>query len=258
MEISWIMIPLVAFAASLLTFFSGFGLGTLLTPVFAIFFPLPQAITLTAVVHLLNNVTKMGLLFKQIHLQTLLQFGVIALLGALAGAQLLNLIKDFSPIYFYSIGSSIFSITWMKFGIGVLIAVFTIIEWNEQRIQHWFKGPGTYIAAFLSGLFGGVSGHQGALRSAFLLRLPLTKEAFIATGTALAVVVDLTRLPWYISAEKGMIQEQIPLLSITLMGSLIGVFLGRRFLKKITLETLKKGVSAFLLFIAFLLISGLI
>ena len=53
---SVILICAVALAASCLTFFSGFGLGTILMPVFAIFFPLEIAIALTAVVHFLNNI----------------------------------------------------------------------------------------------------------------------------------------------------------------------------------------------------------
>jgi len=38
---------------------SGFGLGTLLLPVFALFFPLPVAIAATALVHLANNFFKL-------------------------------------------------------------------------------------------------------------------------------------------------------------------------------------------------------
>jgi len=49
----YFVIALVAFTASLLTFFSGFGLGTLLTPAFALFFPINLAVALTAIVHFL-------------------------------------------------------------------------------------------------------------------------------------------------------------------------------------------------------------
>lgn len=43
---------------------------------------------------------------------------------------------------------------------------------------HWLP-----LGGLLSGFFGGLSGNQGALRSAFLLKAGLSKEAFIATGT---------------------------------------------------------------------------
>ncbi|OFZ11088.1 MAG: hypothetical protein A2Z20_04150 [Bdellovibrionales bacterium RBG_16_40_8] len=61
----FVVIALVAFAASLLTFFSGFGLGTILLPVFAIWFPIDVSVALTAVVHFLNNIFKLMLVGKQ-------------------------------------------------------------------------------------------------------------------------------------------------------------------------------------------------
>ncbi|MGB0431657.1 MAG: sulfite exporter TauE/SafE family protein, partial [Bacteroidia bacterium] len=57
----FVIISIVAFATAILTFFSGFGLGTILTPVFAIFFPIDQAIALTGVVHFANNIFKLFL-----------------------------------------------------------------------------------------------------------------------------------------------------------------------------------------------------
>ncbi len=45
------IIGIAAFVTAILAFFSGFGLGTILTPVFVIFFPVEVAIALTGVVH---------------------------------------------------------------------------------------------------------------------------------------------------------------------------------------------------------------
>lgn len=60
----YLVICLSALVASGLTLFSGFGLGTILLPVFAIFFPIDVAVALTAIVHLLNNFFKLMLLGK--------------------------------------------------------------------------------------------------------------------------------------------------------------------------------------------------
>ena len=76
----------VAFIASLLTFFSGFGLGTLLMPVIALFFPLPIAIAITAIVHFSNNLLKFFLLVKHSDVSILLRFGLPAVIFALLGA----------------------------------------------------------------------------------------------------------------------------------------------------------------------------
>jgi uncharacterized membrane protein YfcA len=54
-----VAVSVVALLASLLTFFSGFGLGTILTPVMVFFFPIEVAIALTGVVHFTNNIFKL-------------------------------------------------------------------------------------------------------------------------------------------------------------------------------------------------------
>lgn len=81
-----IIISLVAFTASLLTLFSGFGLGTLLMPVMAIFFPVDVAVTITAIVHFGNNIFKGALFARSINKDILLRFGVLAMIFSFIGA----------------------------------------------------------------------------------------------------------------------------------------------------------------------------
>lgn len=95
------LVSCVAFGAALLTFFSGFGLGTLLTPIMALFFPIDVAIGLTAIVHLLNNVFKLVLVGKRIDWSVFVRFGPPAILAALLGAWVLLNISDIAPIHSY-------------------------------------------------------------------------------------------------------------------------------------------------------------
>ena len=80
----------VALLASGLTFFSGFGLGTLLLPVFAFFFPLEEAIALTAVVHFLNGLFKLALVGRHVDRGVILRFGLPAIAAAFVGARALH------------------------------------------------------------------------------------------------------------------------------------------------------------------------
>ena len=73
-----ILLSLVAFIVAILTFFSGFGLGTILTPVFMIFFPVDVAIALTGIVHFFNNIFKLILVGKKANKQIVLRFGIPA------------------------------------------------------------------------------------------------------------------------------------------------------------------------------------
>ena len=90
----WIVVPLVALGASTLTLFSGFGLGTLLLPVFAIFFPVAIAVAATAAVHFANNLFKLGLLKEHVSGRVVVLFGLPAMLAAFGGAWLLTRLAD--------------------------------------------------------------------------------------------------------------------------------------------------------------------
>ena len=88
-----IIISIVAFLTAILTFFSGFGLGTLLTPVFMLFFPIDIAIGLCGIVHFANNLFKFFLVGKHANKEVLLKFGIPAIFAAMLGSWLLLQIK---------------------------------------------------------------------------------------------------------------------------------------------------------------------
>jgi uncharacterized membrane protein YfcA len=245
------LLILIPFLASLLTFFSGFGLGTLLTPVFLYFFPIELAVGMTASVHLFNNVFKLALLRKSIHWTTFLSFAVWALPGAVLGAWLLGRLSLAPLLNFHAQ----WQVAPLSFIIGWVMVVFTLLEfwpvWN--RIQ--WSGKSFYVGGFLSGFFGGLSGHQGALRSLFLKKLPLSPSAFVATGTAVAVLVDLSRMPVYLW-EGQWSAWPMKTIAMAVLSAMAGALLGKQLLKKITWKHLHWTVGAFLLLTGIGLISG--
>ena len=97
----YIIICLAAFVASGLTFFSGFGLGTILVPVFALFFPIELAIALTGIVHFFNSVFKLFLVGRNADKTVLIRFGIPAVIAAFGGAWLLVHIPDVKPLFSY-------------------------------------------------------------------------------------------------------------------------------------------------------------
>src|SRR6187431_3218145 len=101
MEIA--VVSFFAFIAAILTFFSGFGLGTLLTPVFMLFFPVDLAIALTGVVHFFNNIFKLFLVGKNADRQVLIRFGIPAVIAAIAGAWVLLHMIDLNPLFTYTL-----------------------------------------------------------------------------------------------------------------------------------------------------------
>lgn len=254
-----LLICIVSFIAAGLTLFSGFGLGTILMPVFAIFFPIELAVALTAIVHFLNNLFKLILMGKHTDKFVLLRFGIPAILFAAAGAYLLSLLSQSAPLHTYTIFNNSYQLLPVKIVMGLVILTFAILEGIPNFKDITFHKKYLIAGGALSGFFGGLSGHQGALRSAFISRVGLSKEAFIATGVVIACLVDLTRLTVYYKHITSVgITENVTLLILATFSGFAGVFAATRLLKKITLNTVQKLISIMLFITGLLMIAGII
>lgn len=252
------VVVVAAFGASCLTFFSGFGLGTLLMPVFALFFPLEQAVAATAFVHFLNNIFKFFLTVRHADWPAAWKFGFPALLSSVLGASLLLWLASFPPLTTYTIGAMTARVDVLKIVIAAIMILFAVVEISPRYQSLSFDRKFLPIGGALSGFFGGLSGHQGALRSAFLIRLGLSKESFIATGVVIACVVDLARLTIYLGHfSTSHISESAPLLGAATLAAFFGSFLGKRLLNKVTIQAVQISVSVMLFIIAVLLGLGL-
>ena len=263
--IAYGLIGTVSVLVSALTLFSGFGLGTLLMPAFAIFFPVTIAVAATAVVHLANNLFKTALLWKHADREVVGRFALPAILTALAGAWLLGYLSDLPAVASYSIGTHRCELTVVKLVLGVLVgifAVFDLVPSLDGRLV--FKKQHFIIGAALSGFFGGLSGHQGALRSAILLRFGLKKEAFIGTGVVCAVIVDISRLAIYGSSffqtefDELVQAGGLGLVGLASIAAFGGAFAGTRLIGKITMTVVRRVVGTMLILLAAGLISGII
>lgn len=239
----YLFVCAVAVLVAALTLFSGFGLGTLLMPAFALFFPVPVAVAATAVVHLANNALKVFLVGRHADRTALLRFAGPAVLAAFAGAFALNALGGLPPVTAYSLGGHRYQITLVKLVIGLLVLGFAILDLAPGLQRLTVDRKYLPLGGALSGFFGGLSGHQGALRATFLIKAGLSKEAFIGTGVLTAVLVDLARLPvygvgFYTTAFASASQLGWLVLGATL-SAFAGSFLGARLLPKLTVRGLQ-------------------
>ena len=254
-----ILICIVAFLAAILTFFSGFGLGTMLTPVLMIFFPVELAIALTGVVHFFNNIFKLILVGKNANKQVLLRFGVPAVIAAVAGSWLLLQMTDLHPLFAYEILGKNFEVYPVKFIISILLILFASMDLIPYFSKLQFNKNKLPLGGALSGFFGGLSGNQGALRSAFLIKAGLSKEAFIGTAVVVSTFVDFTRLGIYASrfAQVDLFDNMTLLICATL-SAIAGAFIGNKFLKKVTFKFLQINIAVMLIIISVLLGAGIL
>lgn len=259
----YVIISITALFVASLTLFSGFGLGTILMPAFALFFPVPVAIAATAVVHLANNIFKIALVGRDADWGVVLRFALAAALAAILGAWLLGFLSWIPAVASYQIGERTHDVTLMKLVIGILIIGFALFDLIPKLQELAFDRKYLPLGGILSGFFGGLSGNQGAMRSAFLVKSGLDTKAFIGTNAVCASFVDVVRLVVYstafYTASFGQISDDIwMLVLLATFFAFIGSFVGSRLVKKVTLHAVQYIVGVMLLIVGVGLATGLL
>ncbi len=261
---SYVLIAAVAFCASLLSLFSGFGLGSLLVATFVVFFPIEVAVSATAVVHLFHNLLKVGIFHRRAVWRIVLRFGLPAVAAAFLGAFLLTRLPDGEPLFTWSMGRRMAEVTGLKILMGVLIAGFAIVDLNPRLKKIPIGERWLPLGGLLSGFFGGLSGHQGAFRAAFLSQLDFEPEEYVGTQAVLATMVDVARLIVYGAAlytgHMTMISGRQPWIAVAvaIVCAAAGVLIGWRFLHKTTFASLRVLIGALLLAVGLGLIAGIL
>lgn len=256
------LLALFACGVSLLTLFSGFGLGTLLMPAFALFLPIEAAVASTAIVHLANNLFKAALLIRDADRAVVWRFGAPAVAASFVGALVLASLRGTTPLLVWDFFGREAVVTPIKLVMGLLIVAFACVELLPAL--RGLRAPARWLplGGALSGFFGGLSGHQGALRAIFLAPLGLAPTGFAATQAAIALCVDGSRLLVYggaFSLARGS-EAALPwgLIGIVTLAAFLGAFIGKRLLTKMTLPGLQRLVGGLLLGVGGALALGLV
>ena len=257
--LSFIAVVIAALSGAFLSFFCGFGLGTLLLPAFMIFFPAPAAIAATALVHMANNVFKLFLVGKHAHWATVRRFGIASVIGAIVGAWSLNWLSNQQTEIIFTLGGQTLHTDIIRMVIGGVILFFAIIEISPTLDKlampvRWLPAGG-----LISGFFGGLSGHQGALRSAFLMRSGLSKNEFMGTRVVCACLVDISRISVYATSIASQWHSlRADLLILASLAAFGGAWTGNKLIQKTELALLNKIIAVSLILFALALGLGLI
>ncbi len=260
----YLIVSVAALIVSGLTLYSGFGLGTLLMPIFALFFPLEVAVAATAVVHGANNVFKVSVVGRHADRTLVMRFGVPAIIAAFFGAAALGYVSHFGEIARYPFGPKMAVITPLKLVMAALMIVFALFELlphlRDIRVDRRYL----FLGGILSGFFGGFSGHQGALRSTFLTKVGISTEAFVGTNAFIGFMVDTARIATYaavflmVRQASPIASDQWPLVATGIVSAFTGVIIGKRFLHQVTMKTVQTITGILLLGIALALGAGVL
>ncbi len=223
-----LIIFVAAFVAGAIASVSGFGIGSILTPLLALFLGTKLAVAVVSVPHFIGTALRFSLIRRHLNREVLATFGVASAIGGLVGALLHVWLK--STALGYLLAALLLFAGFMGLtGLG-----------SKLRIGRTLGR----VAGALSGIFGGLVGNQGGIRSAALLAFPLSKEALVATATAIALMVDVFRMPVYAASEfRGMVAAG-PSMMIATVGVVAGTVAGKPLLEGIPQNGYRVVLSA--------------
>jgi len=248
MMLSYFAVLAAALGGAFLSFFCGFGLGTLLLPAFMLFFPAQIAVAATAVVHMANNIFKLFLVGKHAHWPTIRRFGVASVVGAVLGACSLQWLVGLNNQIDFVLFHQSFQTDSIRIIISIIIFAFAVVEISPKLEKIALPARWLPVGGLVSGFFGGISGHQGALRSAFLMRSGLSKNAFMGTRVVCACLVDVSRISVYAaSISAGWSELRIDLLTLATLAAFGGAWQGNKLVKKTELPLLNRIISVALI-----------
>ena len=240
--LQYIVLVSLSLFTSIVTLFTGFGVGTIMMPLMALFFDVKVAILLAAIVHIFNNLSRIALYYRHLRWEIVRRFGVVSILGAFVGS--------FAQLTMDS--------HWLKNGVGLFLALFALLSLRPGLINWKLPAIIDVAGGFLSGLIGGLIGNQGAIRSLYLLNYKLEKQELIVSAALIAVIIDLTRIPVYTYANYHYLTDNLLLLALVILASIAGTLIGSRILPQVSSEQFKKIILVAVLLLGILMMLGLI
>jgi len=236
-----LLLAAASLAAGAIAAVTGFGIGSLVTPVVALQAGTKIAVAAVAIPHFIGTAQRFWILRRHVDRRVLLGFGIASAIGGLAGALL----------HERASGRGLA----VAFGSLLLLAAISELTGWMARVR-WGRRAG-WIAGALSGLLGGLVGNQGGIRSASMLGFEVPKESFVATATAVGLFVDVARLPVYLILEGREVARLWPLLLLSTLFVILGTLVGTRMLRRIDERVFRRAVAVLLLVLGvYMLLAG--
>ncbi len=225
-----VVVFIAATVAGSIASITGFGIGSVLTPLLATSVGTRLAVAAISIPHLCATALRFWRLRAHVDKAVLIRFGIPSAAGGLTGALLHNVAANRA----------------LGIVFGLLLVFVGVSELSGLSRRMRFGNVLGLIAGAVSGFFGGLVGNQGGIRSAALLGFDLDKQSFVATATATGLIVDGARMPAYFVTQGNEISAIWIIVVIATLGAVIGTVFGERVLRLVP-ERLFRNVVAVLI-----------
>src|SRR3989344_3450683 len=218
---------LAAFLAEVIGTMAGFGSSTVFLPLALLFVDFPTALVLVAILHISGNIGRITFFRHGLDTGLILRFGIPSVIATLAGALLVSHLPQAA----------------LRGVLGVFLVCYAAMSLAKPGLKFAPTKTNCIAGGSLSGFFAGLIGTGGALRGAFLTAFSLKKEVYIATAAAIALAVDVTRIPIYFGS--GFLEERfyayVPVLFVI---AIAGSYAGKRVVGRVKQKPFRKFVLA--------------
>ncbi len=224
-----IIIACVTVLASCVGILSGFGLGTIMTPVLLLWLPFEQTILFVAIIHWFHNIWKILFFHHGIKWDVFMYFGVTSVVASFLGALLVS-------------NKAGFLLTFL----GVFLIAYSVLLFFLPRFHVRYNRINALFGGGISGFFAGIFGIRGALRSVFLSAYDLPKATYLGTIGAISFLIDTTRISVYLINGISLSSVLQWGMIIFIPTSLIGAYIGRYLVDKIPQKKFRIMIALFL------------
>ncbi|HET9408326.1 MAG TPA: sulfite exporter TauE/SafE family protein [Candidatus Sulfotelmatobacter sp.] len=225
------LVTIAAIVAGGIASVAGFGVGSILTPLLATQVGTKLAVAAVSVPHVIATAIRFLLIREHVDRRVFISFGITSALAGLVGALLHTWFRS----------------TVLSYVLGALLLAAGIMGITGFSERLHFEGPAAWVAGALSGGFGGLVGNQGGIRAAAMLGMGVSREAFVATATAIALIVDAVRMPVYAATQARQVLHIWEIVLLAIIGVVIGTLAGARALRRIPRPLFLRIVSAIIL-----------
>ena len=218
----------------------GFGIGSMLTPLLTASLGASLAVAAVSLPHAVATAVRCWRMRQHVAVDVLKSFGLLSAAGGLAGA-----------VLYTQLGPSVLGRV-----LGALLVMTAAAQWTGIAKRWRPTGAMVSILGLASGMCGGIAGNQGGIRAAALSSFTLGPQAFVATATATALLVDAARTPVYLwQAGSGLRAIWAPI-AVATAGVLIGTWAGERVLAGVSPALFSKLVAVGVGVLGIWLLSG--
>jgi uncharacterized protein len=226
-----LVIVVAGFVAGGVASIVGFGIGSVFTPLLSLWIDAHLAVAAVSIPHLIGTALRFCLLEGRVDRRVLWTFGAASAAGGIIGA-LINTVFT-SPVLLTVLA-----------GLLLFVGMSELVGFSRRLV---FRGAAAWIAGALSGLLGGLVGNQGGLRSAALLGFRMDRVTFVATVTAIGLIVDVARMPIYFIAYAEELRALVLPIAVATAGTVAGTVIGGRILRRIPETWFRRIIAVMLL-----------